>query len=67
MNRAVSGGYLSRWKRVGRWGRDGIHASHLFFVDDTLIFCEALEDHSLSKLVTNVVWCLGGVGDGVGG
>ena len=37
---AISGGYLSGW-RVKSMSGEGILISHLLFVDDTLVFCEA--------------------------
>ena len=43
LKRAISGGYLSGWRVRGRSG-EGILISHLLFVDDTFVFCEASQD-----------------------
>ncbi|RVW58897.1 putative mitochondrial protein [Vitis vinifera] len=43
IHRAVGGGFLSGCRVNGRGG-DGALVSHLLFVDDTLVFCEASED-----------------------
>ena len=43
MRRAISGGFLSGWRVKGRGG-EGILISHLFFTDDTLVFCEESQD-----------------------
>ena len=52
MRRAISGGFLSRWRVRGRGG-EGILISHLRFADDTLVFCEESQDQS-----TNLSWLL---------
>ena len=39
LRKAISGGFLSRWKVRGRNG-EGLQISHLLFADDTLVFCE---------------------------
>ena len=43
LKRAESDDYLSRWQVRGKGGVR-IQISHLLFVDDTLVFCEALQD-----------------------
>ena len=40
LRRAISEGFLSGWRVRGRSG-EGILISHLLFVDDILVFCEA--------------------------
>ena len=43
LKRAVCGGFLSACQVRGG-GDEGVKVSHLLFVDDTLIFCEAQEE-----------------------
>ena len=43
LKRVESDDYLSRWRVRGRGGV-GIQISHLLFVNDTLMFCEASQD-----------------------
>ena len=43
LRRAINGGYSSGWTVRGRSG-EGILMSHLLFVDDTFVFCEASQD-----------------------
>ena len=54
LNRAVSGGFLSPCSVRGRRG-EGVQVSHLLFVDDTLIFCEAKEEQ-LMYLCWLLMW-----------
>ena len=43
LKKAAHRGYLSRWWVRGK-GRDGIQISHLLFVNDTLVICEACHE-----------------------
>ena len=52
LRRANSEGYLSGWQVRDRSG-DEILISHLLFVDDTLVFCEASQDQ-----MTYLSWLL---------
>ena len=52
LRRAINGGYSSGWTVRGRSG-EGILMSHLLFVDDTFVFCEASQDQ-----MTYLSWLL---------
>ena len=54
LRRAISGGFLSRWRVRGRRG-EGILISHLLFADDTLVFCEEFHDQ-LTYLSWLLMW-----------
>ncbi|RVW72100.1 Rhodanese-like domain-containing protein 8, chloroplastic [Vitis vinifera] len=43
IRRAVEGGYLSG-RNIRGGSRTSMHISHLFFADDTIVFCEASKD-----------------------
>ena len=44
IRRAVEGGFLSGCN-IREGGRTTLNISHLFFADDTIVFCEAKKDH----------------------
>ncbi|RVX12745.1 hypothetical protein CK203_011794 [Vitis vinifera] len=46
LKREVCGGFLSSCQLRGK-GDEGVKVSHLLFVDDTLIFCEAWEEQMM--------------------
>ena len=52
IRRAVEGGYLSGCNIRGG-SRTSLHISHLFFADDTIVFCEASKDQ-----VSHLSWIL---------
>ncbi|RVW40785.1 LINE-1 retrotransposable element ORF2 protein [Vitis vinifera] len=52
LRRAVDGGFTSGCNIQGRGGME-INVSHLLFADDTIIFCEARQDH-----ITYLSWIL---------
>ena len=52
IRRAVEGGFLSGCNIRGG-SEHPLHISHLFFADDTIIFCEARKDH-----LTHLSWIL---------
>ena len=49
IRRAVEGGFLSRCN-IGGGSRSPLNISHLFFADDTIVFCEASKEHNSLKL-----------------
>ncbi|RVW24959.1 putative ribonuclease H protein [Vitis vinifera] len=52
IRRAVEGGFLSRCSIRGG-SRSTLNISHLFFADDTIVFCEASKEH-----LTHLSWIL---------
>ena len=54
LKRVVDGGFLSGCKVKGR-SEEGVQISHLLFVDDTLVFCQASQDH-LTYLSWLLMW-----------
>ena len=40
----MDGGFLSGC-RVKGWSEEGVQISHLLFADDTLVICQASQDH----------------------
>ncbi|RVW15177.1 LINE-1 reverse transcriptase-like [Vitis vinifera] len=52
LRRAIDGGFISGCSIQGRGGME-INVSHLLFADDTIIFCEARQDH-----ITYLSWIL---------
>ncbi|RVX21198.1 LINE-1 reverse transcriptase-like [Vitis vinifera] len=54
LRRAVDGGFISGCRLRGRGGME-MNVSHLLFADDTIIFCEARQDH-LTYLSWILVW-----------
>ncbi|KAJ9674856.1 hypothetical protein PVL29_024033 [Vitis rotundifolia] len=52
IKRAVEGGFLSGCT-IRSGGGSNLHISHLFFADDTIIFCEAKKEH-----LTHLSWIL---------
>ena len=54
LKRVVNGGFLTTCKVKGRGG-EGAQVSHLLFVDDTLVFCEASQDQ-MTYLCWTLMW-----------
>ena len=54
LKRVVDGGFLSACKVKGT-SEEGVQISHLLFVDDTLVFCQASQDH-LTYLSWLLMW-----------
>ncbi|RVW54270.1 hypothetical protein CK203_080132 [Vitis vinifera] len=54
IKRAVSGGFLTSCRVKGRGG-EGVQFTHLLYVDDTLIFCDAFEGQ-LAHLSWVLMW-----------
>ena len=52
IRRVVDGGFISDCRIQGRGGME-MNVSHLLFVDDTIIFCEARKEH-----LTSLSWIL---------
>ena len=52
IRRAVEGGFLLGCNIRGD-SRSSLNISHLFFVDDTIVFCEASKEH-----LTHLSWIL---------
>ena len=52
IRRTVEGGFLSGCNIRGE-SRSSLNISHLFFVDDTIVFCEASKEH-----LTHLSWIL---------
>ena len=52
IRRVVDGGFISGCRLQGRGGME-MNVSHLLFVDDTIIFCEARKEH-----LTHLGWIL---------
>ena len=54
LKRVVDGGFMSGCKVKGRT-EEGVQISHLLFADDTLLFCQASQDH-LTYLSWLLMW-----------
>ena len=54
LKRVVDGGFMSGCKVKGR-SEEGVQISHLLFADDTLLFCQASQDH-LTYLSWLLMW-----------
>ena len=54
LKRVVDGGFMSSCRVQGR-SEEGVQISHLLFTDDTLVFCQASQDH-LTYLSWLLIW-----------
>ena len=54
LKRAMDGGFMLGCRVKGR-SEEGVEISHLLFADDTLVFCQAFQDH-LTYLSWLLMW-----------